>query len=94
LRKQLRTFILQAASKYPEYGVEQLPRNSNERLLGFDNAHRVREGRGPGAKTRIKYDHKHQGERVRFYDYQDAMSLLTDFWNEVEQILKDRGKAK
>jgi hypothetical protein len=30
--KQLCPLILQAASKYPVYGVEQLPRNSNERL--------------------------------------------------------------
>jgi len=30
--KQLCPLILQAASKYPVYSVEQLPRNSNERL--------------------------------------------------------------
>jgi Family of unknown function (DUF6516) len=59
----------------------------NERLLGFDNAHPVREVSGPGARTRIEYDHKHKGERVRFYEYQDAVSLLTDFWTEVDLIL-------
>ncbi|WP_263377976.1 toxin-antitoxin system TumE family protein [Granulicella paludicola] len=62
-----------------------------ERLLGFDNAHAIREGSGPGARTRIEYDHKHKGERVRFYDYQDAVTLLTDFWTEVDVILKERG---
>jgi hypothetical protein len=67
---------------------------NGERLLGLDNAHAVREGTGPGARTRIAYDHKHTGERVRFYHYQDAMSLLTDFWKEVEQILEKRGEAK
>ena len=61
-----------------------------ERLLGFDNAHAVAEGTGPGARTRIEYDHKHKGERVRFYDYKDGMSLLTDFWTEVELVLKER----
>jgi hypothetical protein len=46
--------------------------------------------RGPGARTRIEYDHKHKGKRVRFYDYQDAVTLLTDFWKEVDLILKER----
>ena len=63
------------------------------RLLGFDNAHPIREGAGPGARTRIEYDHKHRGERVRFYDYKDSMSLLADFWTEVEAILKERSKT-
>jgi len=67
---------------------------NGERLLGFDNAHAVKEGTGPGARTRIEYDHKHKGERVRFYDYKDAMGLLTDFWKEVEQVLKERGEVK
>ncbi len=61
-----------------------------ERLLGFDNAHAVREGSGPGARTRIEYDHKHSGERVRFYAYADAVTLLADFWTEVEAILQKR----
>ncbi len=61
-----------------------------ERLLGFDNAHAVREGSGPGAQTRIEYDHKHSGKRVRFYIYADAATLLADFWTEVEAILKKR----
>jgi hypothetical protein len=61
-----------------------------ERLLGFDNAHAVREGSGPEARTRIEYDHKHSGEKVRFYAYADAVTLLADFWTEVEAILQKR----
>lgn len=60
------------------------------RLLGFDNAHAVKEGSGPGARTRIVFDHRHKGERVRFYDYKDAATLLADFWSEVEHILEER----
>ncbi|MFL9859955.1 DUF6516 family protein [Paraburkholderia madseniana] len=63
---------------------------SGTRLLGFDNAHAIREGSGPGARTRIEYDHLHSGERVRFYVYQDAATLLADFWTEVEAILQKR----
>jgi hypothetical protein len=60
------------------------------RLLGFDNAHAIREGTGPGARTRIEYDHRHSGETVRFYVYQDAATLLADFWTEVDAILQKR----
>jgi hypothetical protein len=63
------------------------------RLLGFDNAHPIRQGSGPGARTRIEYDHKHAGERIRFYDYEDAATLLGDFWTEVETVMKERSKS-
>jgi hypothetical protein len=59
-------------------------------LLGFDNAHAIKEGSGPGARTRIEYDHRHKGERVRFYLYKDAATLLADFWADVDLILKER----
>ncbi|WP_368639510.1 DUF6516 family protein [Castellaniella ginsengisoli] len=67
-----------------------LHNEEGERVLGFDNAHPVREGSGPGVRTRVEYDHKHQGKRIRFYDYEDAATLLSDFWREVEQILQER----
>ena len=60
------------------------------RLLGFDNAHAIKVGTGPGASTRISYDHQHTGARTRFYDYTDAATLLSDFWQEVESIMQDR----
>lgn len=63
---------------------------SGRRLVGFDNAHPLKEGSGPGARTRIAYDHRHKGQRIRFYDYTDAMTLLADFWTEVDRILKER----
>lgn len=64
---------------------------NNERILGFDNAHPVEEKSGPGARTRVQYDHRHAGERIRFYDYSDAGSLVTDFWNEVNAFLEKEG---
>jgi hypothetical protein len=60
------------------------------RLLGFDNAHATRAGSGPGSRTRIEYDHKHRGERIKSYVYADAATLLADFWAEVDGILKKR----
>jgi hypothetical protein len=67
---------------------------AGERLLGFDNAHAISEGSGPGRRTRIEYDHQHKGKRVRFYEYQDAVTLLTDFWTEVDLVLKERGTTR
>jgi len=45
---------------------------------------------GPGARTRIEYNHKHKGQRVHFYDYTDAVTLLADFWTDVDAILQER----
>jgi hypothetical protein len=64
--------------------------DKGHRILGFDNAHSVREHTGPGAPTRIEFDHTHLGKRVRFYSYTDAATLLSDFWTEVDLCLKRR----
>lgn len=68
--------------------------STGKRLLGFDNAHAVQEGSGPGARTRIEHDHKHKGKRVRFYNYSDAATLLEDFWKEVDLILDERSSKR
>lgn len=60
-----------------------------QRLLGYDNAHPITEGSGPGARTRIEFDHKHKGQRVRFYEYKNAETLLSDFWDDVNAIEKE-----
>lgn len=63
----------------------------NERLVGFDNAHAARNSAGPGGKRQEAFDHKHRLRTIRPYEYKDAASLLTDFWNEVDAVLKTRG---
>lgn len=62
-----------------------------ERLVGFDNAHAVRSSKGPAGKTKGAQDHKHRLKTVRPYAYQDAASLLEDFWREVESVLAEKG---
>jgi len=64
---------------------------SGERLVGFDNAHPVSSGSGPGKKTRKQHDHQHRTQTVTPYDYLDAGSLLADFWAEVDKALKKKG---
>jgi hypothetical protein len=63
----------------------------NERLVGYDNAHRVKAGRGPGGRRPKAADHRHIRGRVRPYAYSDAETLMQDFWTDVERILKEEG---
>lgn len=61
------------------------------RLIGFDNAHPVRQSHGPGGKGRGYLDHKHRMETVRPYRFKDAATLLEDFWTEVDRLLREKG---
>jgi hypothetical protein len=60
-----------------------------ERLVGFDNAHRVAKQKRGDAQ-----DHHHRLRTVRPYEYSDAAALLADFWTEVDAVLKQRGVLK
>ena len=73
-----------------DYSLTLHGKNS-ERLVGFDNAHRVRQTSGPGGKSAVALDHKHRFRTIRRYDYRDAAALLADFWSEVDAVLKERG---
>ena len=60
---------------------------NGERLIGFDNAHSVKEKR----TKQTNNDHKHDLHTIKPYEYHDAATLLIDFWNEVDITLKQRG---
>ena len=62
-----------------------------KRLVGFDNAHPVTTGSGPGAKQTKTFDHKHRMRTIKPYEYANAASLIDDFWREVEAVLAERG---
>ncbi len=57
-----------------------------ERLVGFDNAHPVARQKRGGPQ-----DHRHRLQTMKAYDYQDAATLLGDFWNTVDAVLRERG---
>ena len=61
------------------------------RLVGFDNAHPVRERPGPGTRNREERDHRHRRRTIRPYDYTDAATLLEDFWKDVDEVPRERG---
>ena len=56
-----------------------------ERLVGFDNAHVVaRQKRGE------PQDHRHRLRSIWTYEYRDAATLLADFWETVDTVLRER----
>lgn len=57
-----------------------------ERLVEFDNAHRVGKQQLGGPQ-----DHRHRMRTVKPYDYNDAATLIADFWTEVDAVLKRGG---
>ena len=63
----------------------------NERLVGFDNAHAVRPQAGPAGRSRQARDHRHRFGTVRPYEYTNAETLLADFWEQVDRILREKG---
>jgi len=67
----------------------------NRRLIGFDNAHGV-PAKGSRFRKRPKaMDHWHRTEtdEGRPYDFKDAETLIDDFFDEVERVLKEHGIA-
>ena len=62
------------------------------RLVGFDNAHDVR-ARGSQFKDRRVADHWHRRKKDpgSLYVFRDAETLIDDFFNEVERVLRERG---
>jgi len=59
---------------------------NGERLVGFDNAHRVGRQRGSDPQ-----DHSHRLRTIRAYEYRDVATLLADFWRMVDAVLREKG---
>ncbi len=57
-----------------------------ERLVGYDNAHRVAE-----QQLGDPQDHRHRLRTITAYEYRNAAALLSDFWNTVDSVLRERG---
>lgn len=82
------------ASEAKPHGLDYaltLHRRDGERLVGFDNAHPIRERAGPGGRLRAMHDHKHRLKTVRPYEYRDAATLLADFWEVVAAVCREMG---
>ncbi len=72
-----------------KYSLTLHDRN-NTRILGFDNAHRIkRKGRRPQRYTGriITWDHVHKQEKIEHYLFSSASQMLQDFWDAVNEIV-------
>lgn len=64
----------------------------NQRILGFDNAHAIKNtGRKKYTGRRVEYDHKHRNLKDIGvpYEFVSAHQLIEDFFNEVDKALKE-----
>jgi hypothetical protein len=64
---------------------------SGKRILGFDNAHALKVKGHKYAGQRLTFDHKHRhmADTGIPYEFKDAYQLLTDFFAEVDLVLKE-----
>ncbi len=62
------------------------------RLMGYDNAHGVAHRGGRLVERPAAFDHWHRDEtdEGRPYQFETAEKLITDFFDEIERILKER----
>jgi hypothetical protein len=67
-----------------------------KRILGYDNAHAVKPPKKfKYAGVRLPYDHKHRhiSDKGVPYAFKDAHQLLSDFFVEVDRVLKKVRKS-
>lgn len=63
------------------------------RLVGFDNAHRAGTDSPRVSRESHATDHGHRTEtdRGKPYAFKDAATLIDDFFDEVERVLREHG---
>ena len=60
-----------------------LHNKQGKRILGYDNAHAASR-----SLSQNPHDHFHKEEKIHVYYYQDAATLLEDFWRDVEKAIE------
>ena len=76
------------------YALTLHEQNGN-RVMGYDNAHAVKpSGKYKYAGQVLPYDHKHRhiADKGVPYEFKDAYQLLSDFFADVDRVLKETGK--
>ena len=60
-----------------------------QRLIGFDNAHAIKQPKKGFRGKKIEYDHKHRHQKDTgvTYTFTDPAQLITDFWAAVDGYL-------
>ena len=65
--------------------------SKGKRILGYDNAHTVGSPNKGFVGRRLEYDHVHRHAKDKGvpYEFSSAGQLLTDFFGEVDKVLKE-----
>jgi hypothetical protein len=64
----------------------------NHRIFSIDTAHGLpKKSKSPGKKRRVEFDHKHNGQEIKFYEYTSAADLMKDFFEAVDAEKAKRG---
>jgi hypothetical protein len=71
-----------------KYSLTLHDRN-NKRIVGYDNAHGVKPRKRKYAGKRLVWDHKHNKEKIRAYEFESPGQLMEDFWKDVNGILEN-----
>ena len=61
---------------------------SNKRVVGYDNAHAVKSRSKRFSGKRLVWDHKHNKEKVKAYEFESPGQLMEDFWKDVSEIIE------
>lgn len=78
-------------SKHRPHGIKyslSLHNKSNQRVLGYDNAHASNVKRKQYSGRKTEWDHKHQEDGIQDYEFESAAQLLADFWIDTDKYLK------
>ncbi len=64
---------------------------SGKRILGYDNAHSVKPKGKKFSGQRLPFDHRHRyaADKGVPYTFSDAIQLLSDFFKEVDLVLRE-----
>jgi len=61
--------------------------SNNLRIMGYDNAHGIKRSKKMFESKKIEWDHKHEKNKIKSYEFENAGQLLEDFWKSVNKII-------
>jgi hypothetical protein len=61
---------------------------TNNRVIGYDNAHSFKSNKKYGAKKET-YDHIHKQMDIVSYEFESASQLIEDFWISAEYYMEN-----
>jgi len=59
----------------------------NLRIMGYDNAHGIKPNKKTFGTNKTEWDHKHEKNKIKSYEFENAGQLLEDFWKSVNKIV-------